>query len=470
MDKRNKKKISKLIIIAIILSLIIEFILIKSKVYDSISIPRIITIFGLTAFVFSHFVLGFKKVWHYIVDNRFKISFFMIILSTIIGFFEHNVSLKEWILTTDATLSLWWNIKFYLLMLVSYELFLILTENNKNLSILGTIVVTFSGFVTWNFAYIEPLILGELIVVLINKMLILENKKYKIICMIFAIISAICYAFTVLDYAISFGYVFLALIIWLLIKNRKLITENSSNKILLISSIILSIIGIIILKNIFYVSITYIANSNLNGFSELFNYLSNIFLPFTEGNNFNYLGSFISVFPIPMLFALYYLYKNDKHIDFLLPITVVTVLETIYCISGFPEVIEKATFLGNTSQSMCIPAVNFANLLIVFYVLENINEKVFNFTVTIRISIIFSCLFVVVQRPEIFSSIGYLYGYVIQFCLLTFLFLNIDDKKYKNTFIFFLVLITLIGGVTVNPIIKDSNAPIEHKIEEKLPK
>ena len=468
MDKKEKNIFSKLIVVAIIISLIIEFILIKSNVYSNISIARIITIFGLTAFVFSHFIFGFKKVWYFIADNRYKISFFMIIISTIVGFFQNNMSLKDWILKIDVPLSLFWNIKFYLLMLVSYELFLILTDNNKNLSILGTIVVTFSGFVVWNFAYIEPLILGELITVLINKMLVLENKKHKILCLIFGAISTICYTFTVLDYAVAFGYVFLALIIWILIKNRKNILEQSINQISLISFIILSIIGIIILQNTFDISITYTVNSDLSGISELFSYLSNIFLPFANGENLNYLGSFVSIFPVPMLFALYYLYKNDKHIEFLLPITVVIVLETIYCISGFPEIIENLTLFGKVNPSMCVPAVDFANLVIIFYVLQNINEKVFKFTTTIRISIILTCLFVFIQRPDIFSSIGYLYGYVIVFCLLTFLFLNIDDKKYRNTFLFFLVVITLIGGITVNPIIKDFNTPVEYQIQEKL--
>ncbi|HIT70459.1 MAG TPA: hypothetical protein IAD08_00885 [Candidatus Scatovivens faecipullorum] len=468
MEKKEKNKFSKLIVVSIIISLIIEFILTKSNVYFSISIARIITIFGLTSFVFSHFVFGFKKVWYFIVDKRYKISFYMIILSTIIGFFQNNITLKEWLLETDVVLCLWWNIKFYALMLVSYELFLILTEKNRNLSIIGTIVVTFSGFVAWNFAYIEPLILGELIVVLINKILVLESKKYKIFCMIFAMISTICYTFTVLDYAIAFGYIFLALIIWILIKNRKDISNQSINKILLIVFFILSIIEIIILKNIFKFSINYTVNSNLNGFSELFSYLSNILLPFAQVENLNYLGSFISIFPIPMLFALYYLYKNDNHIEFLLPITITLVFETIYCISGFPDIIEKITLFGKINPSMCVPAVNFANLLIIFYVLQNINEKVFKFTTTIRISIILTCLCAIIQRPEIFSSTGYLYLYVVEFCLLTFLFLNIDDRKYKNTFIFFLVLITLIGGITVNPIIKDSNISIEHKIEEKI--
>ena len=49
-------------------------------------------------------------------------------------------------------------------------------------------------------------------------------------------------------------------------------------------------------------------------------------------------------------------------------------------------------------------------------------------------------------------------------CILSFLFLFWGDKKYKNVFLFFLVTITLIGGVFVNPILKDKSDPL---IEEE---
>lgn len=471
MKVSKKKKFIKLVFITLLIAVIVELILTKgSKTYSNISIARLITLIGIIGFIFSHFIFGFKKVWGYIVDNRYKLSVILIIISTIIGFFQNQIGIVEWIKTTDVVLSLWWNIKFFSLMLVTYELFQIITNNNKNVSIIGTLVVTFSGFVTWNFAYIAPLIIGELITVLINKILIIENKKQKIICSVITIISSYVYVFTFDDYAISFGYIFLALILWILLKNReKLKIKNT--KIILMVTIITSIIGAIILKSsINYNFMNYtISNTNQKGFSGLFNYLCNILLPFYDGENLKIYGSFLSIFPLPMLWALYYLYKNEENSEFLLPITIIAVLETIYCVSGFPEFIRKLTFLGSVDSVMCMPAVNFANLLIIFYVIENVTEKVFSFKSTIRITILLSIILVFLQRPEMFSNIGFLYLYAVELCLLAFLFLNIDDKKYRNVFLFFLVVITLIGGVTVNPIIKDTKEPLEHRVEERLP-
>ena len=448
----KKNKLSKLITITVLITVIIES-MIASK--TNISATRIVTLLGIIGFICSHFTFGYKKVWNFILENRYKLSILLIVISTIIGFFQNEMEIIEWLKTKDIVLSLWWNIKFFGLMLVTYELFQIITNNHNNLSIIGTLTVTFSGFITWNFVYIEAFIIGELITVLIYQILVKETSKQKLLCGLGVVISSCLYVFTFADYAISFGYIFLALIIWILIKNREKLKQKNT-KIIFIETIVLSIIWAVVSRLVIdYNFESYnISNINQNGFSGLFNYLYNILLPFNTGENFKIYGSFIGIFPLPMLWALYYLYKNEKHSEFLLPITLVTAIQTIYCISGFPEIVNKITFLGKVNSIMCIPAVSFANLVIIFYVVENIQEKVISFVSTIRVTVILSILLVFVQRPEMFSSMGYLYFISAEICLLAFLFLNIDDKKYKNTFLFFLLVITLIGGVTVNPIIK----------------
>ena len=110
-----------------------------------------------------------KKIYEVIIKNRYIFSIAMIFLSTIFGFFINSIGIKEWIFTTDKVLSLWWNIKFYSLILVSYELFYIITNKRKGTSLVGAIVITFSSFVQLNFTRVDSLIIGELIVVLIFK-------------------------------------------------------------------------------------------------------------------------------------------------------------------------------------------------------------------------------------------------------------------------------------------------------------
>ena len=343
--EKEKKKIFILGLISIILSGIAEFIFVNSG--NIISIPRFITVWGILGFIGLHFVIGFKKLYTIIVENRFKISIVMIAISTIIGYLQSNSGIQEWLLNTSTTLSLWWNIKFYGLLLVTYELFKIITDESQGMSIVGTIVVVFSGAVQWNFNKIDSLIWGELIVVLLNKLLNQENSKNKTLYIFGIMISIVAYAFTFTGYAISFGYVFFALTIWILIKNRNDIKNNS---VLLVGVTAISIACAVILRIKIPFNYNDVIEPEARGLSILYSYLYNILLPFNNlGEETALFGSFLSAFPIPMLIALYYMYKNDNHIEFLLPIVIISVLETVFCMSGLPDVINKITLFSNVS-------------------------------------------------------------------------------------------------------------------------
>ena len=365
-----------------------------------------------------------------IIENRYKISAILIIISSLVGFFFSSLGIKDWIFSVDKAFSPWWNIKFYSLLLISYELFFILTNKNKNMSFIGAVVVLFSGMIQWNFKNAEALILLELITVLAQKFFEYEKIYKKIIISIVAIISSILLVFTYIPYAISFGYIFIALIIWILIKNKENILKMIRDSMEYANRIP--------------------ARYYRNGISYLFNYLYNILLPFNDVQEKAVLGSFISIFPIPMIVSLYYLFSKEKHAEFLLPITIVVVFETIYCISGLPAVLENITLFSKTDISCVAPVVNFGNLLIIFYFLGNVKEKIVKFKNTIRISLAIVCILIFIERPIVFIANSYLYLFVAELCLLVFLFLNYDDKKYRNVFLFFLCLLTLISGLTVS--------------------
>ena len=55
--------------------------------------------------------------------------------------------------------------------------------------------------------------------------------------------------------------------------------------------------------------------------------------------------------------------------------------------------------------------------------------------------------------PENFRTKNYMMLFMIEACLMSFLFLIFHDENYKKTLLFFLCIFALIGGITVNPII-----------------
>ncbi len=447
---QEKNKILILGVVSFILSIIVEFIF--TNLGNNISVARMITLFGIISFIGLHFVIGFKKMYTIIVENRFKISAIMLVISSIIGFVQNKSGISEWLLNTDTVLSPWWNIKFYGLLLVTYELFKLITDGNNGYSIIGTIVVVFSGAVQWNFNKIDSLLFGQLVIILLDKLLKEESRIKKGIFASCILASVVAYFFTFEGYAISFGYIFIALIIWIFIKNKEVL---KSKKTLCISTftLIISIVCAILAKNITQIHYNDVIKDNAKGIAYLFTYLYNIILPFNDLTINSLYGSFISIFPLPMLFALYYMYKNDDHIGFLLPITVVSVIETVFCISGLPEVINKISLFSNVSLSRCIGAVNLANVYIIFYTLKHIDKKIFSITSAMRIAVVLMIVVGFISYPEKIATRMYLNLFMIEICLLSFLYSIFQDKNYKNVLLFFLCLITLIGGVTVNPII-----------------
>lgn len=446
------KKISICSIISIILAVIVETVLIGNIQISMKFISRILIITGLIIFIGLHFIFGVKKIYDYIVQNRFKISGIMIIISAILGFFSSDLGLQDWIVNTEQPLTLWWNIKFYGLLLASYELFLIITNKNKNLSTIGAIVLAFSGCVQWNFTKIDSLIFGEIIVVLLNTILQNDskNKKELLLYILGIVIFSFAYTYTFRPFAICFGYVFISLIIWILLKNKNKLKEKA--KILLlafIGSVIAILIGALVLPNIYTENLEF----EINGISGLFSYLYTCALPYTEFEGTELLASFIAIYPIPMIISLYYLYKNEKHIEFLLPITIMAVLGSVFSLSGFPEVMQKVTMLDGINSVRMISAVQLANLFIIFYFLANVEDELFNIKYAMRITVAVVVFLVIVKFPVVYSTRLFLYLFVTELSMLGFLFINLSDKKYKKVFLFFLILITLIGGIPVNPII-----------------
>lgn len=342
----------------------------------------------------------------------------------------------------------WLVIKFVALVFASFELFSIITNKNKKMSIAGTLVLAFSGCVMWNLDKIDSLVLGELITVFIYK-ITKESKLKKIIPMMLIVIcSSIVYMYTFRPFAISFGYVFFALILWIIAQNIKEIKTNKTKIITLSLTALLSIIGAICAE-VFFGNVykDYIEYNMTAGISGIFTYLYTPLLVFNDVSNPDIWAGIVSIFPIPMCIALYYMYKKEEHSEFLLPITIVTVLETVYCISGFPEIVSKFTMLSGVSAVRVTPAVQLANLFIIFYFLGNVKDLSFRLSHQMRITVITICILAFIKYPTQFSGLGFLYLFAAELTLLTFMFLNYSDKNYQKAFLIILTVVSLLGGI-----------------------
>lgn len=471
--EKIKKKITITFVVSVLMAIVYELLLkfaFKSEaifLIDEILIDAMILFFiGL------HFAVGFSKLYNFIISHRYKISSVLIILFTVLQY--SGVILDESASTTLKFMqAFWWNVRWFALILVSFEFCKILTNRNEKIALCGAIAIAFSSVVQWKFTdyLVEIIVLGELLIVLLDKFLTEKKFSNKIVYSLGMSLCIILYAFIEhFSWMISFGYLFLALGIWIFIKNRNVYKISKKDVILILINFLLIIVN----EYIYYVfaqngntNMLVVQNKKQNGISFLFSYLYNCLLPFKDiGDNVK-LSNIFSVFPVPMIIAIYYIYKKEKHVSFLLPVVTVAVLETVFCISGFPELIGNITLFKYVALENAIVAVGFANFYILLYMIANIEEEVFSIKPSMRISIVFACLLVFVPLPKVISSRIYLSLVACALCLFTFLFLNNSDKRYRKAFLAVLVLFTLIGGLFVNPITKGGKIVKQIGIDQK---
>lgn len=354
-----------------------------------------------------------------------------------------------------------WSLKIIASLLVTYEFMRILTKDKKYLSLAGTILICCSSFISWWMA-IDILIFGELIIISIDKFMLSKTRKPKVIWSAVFAYSAISYVMTLYPaWIVSFGYVFLALAIWICIKNWK---EYKFEKFdILLFSLIVLIIGAFGIY--FFISSHYAIISIMNtsypgardetgghGIKYLFSYLYSFMLPFRQDFDVMEFASFMSFFPVPLIMGLVYLYKKEKHGEFILPLLVAIVLETVWCMSGMPAILAKFTMLNVVPVERCAVAVGLASIYLYIYMFANVEEKIFKQTHSgyIVLAILIALFFIDV--PTVLNTKGNLYIFVMIEALGGFLLLNIGDKNYQKLFLGFAVIVSLVSSVFVNPV------------------
>ena len=392
-----------------------------------------------------------KKIVNNIIEKRFIVSIAFFIISSIFGFvfYSKNLSFLAWLKGTEQYFTPLMNLRFAALFLVGYELFYIITNEEERLSFWGSIIILFSSTVAYNINRVDSLILGLLILVLFNKLLIDKSHKKNVLYAVLIVLISCCYSYTFIPYAVSFGYLFIGLLIYIILKNKSKIKNDKFKRYTLCITILLSIASIIISKLI--LPNTYVENSLefSNGFNLMFSYLYSVLLPFKNITNKQIWSSIVGMAPIPLFISLYYIYKNEKHIEFLLPVTVLGVIEVIFALTDMPDIIKKVLLLNNVIPARIIDAVQLANLFIVFYFISNIKEKLFSTKVKMRVTIVFLLLLVLVTFPKEFAGNLLLSLYIFEETMLTFLFLNMEEESYTKVLVFFLVVMTLVSGVPV---------------------
>lgn len=378
----------------------------------------------------------------------------------------------------DAGLSFYWYARIVAMLLGSFELCMILTNKNKKLSLAGMVIISFSSAVQWWYC-MDCLIWGQIILVLIDKFMNTDKKYVKYLCSFGIISSCLAYAFILYPaWQITFAYVFLALLIWIVVKNIRNEYKFTKNDIVLIFITILSILALLIRWLLLsHNTITEIMSTKYPGnriglggnIKTIFSYFYSILFPFIYFPNPCEYSNMLSYFPIPILIAIVYLVKNKKKDLFLYLTLGVSAFFGIYCFIGFPKFLAKITLLSMTITERAEIPFGVLNIYIFIYLLSKIDIK--DVLLNKKSNIAITILMIIILITSLIFSKQFEYMNIMQVIVLGIIFyiaiynlLNINKEKNKNIFIYLSIVIALGMGLFVNPISRGTNIIYEKTI------
>ena len=395
------------------------------------------------------------------------------------------------ILGASRGYSFLWAASIIALLLVSFEFCMVISKNNKLASLLGMLLISFSASTQWWQCY-NIFTWGMLAIVLFDKFMLTKKFSTKILCSIGIFISGISYIFYFYPtWQVPYGYIYLAVLIWVVIKNWKEYKINEKD-ILLIIAIILAIgaiLGIYFVKSADALKL--ITGTDYPGkrfetggkeIKTIFSYVYSIIFPYkidTIGNPCE-LSSMISFYPIPMLIALIYLVRNiktKKHFSFLIPMLIISIVYSIFMVFGVNEMFAKITLLYMTPAGRLAVPLGFSQILLIVYMLGNFTKEDIILkneiikkagTVLASISIMYIALKTDMNILQNHPMYIYICGLILVYGI--YQIVNINEEKNKKRLIMLLIPVAILTGATVHPIQKGisvlTDKPVAKKTQE----
>lgn len=380
-------------------------------------------------------------------------------------------------------LSWYWCMKLILIILVSFELCMIITQKNKKVSFLGTLLISFSPLVQWWFVphIVDVFFWGMSILVLAYHFFTANNRWQKVLFTILLPLAASTFVLALFpSLQLSVGLSAVALLIAFLIHDKNKITFKKKSwwRIAFMAVIALSIVGysfytskdaIVALMNTAYPGHRVSLGGN-NILEDLFTNLVTFTLPFkniTYSNNCE-VSNFIHFAPIFLMLFPIFAKKLKKDRNLIVGKTFIIIISVmaVFMFAGFPELLAKLTsfsYINRMDQAYGLIATLFTvwgidtvwknrNLLS--------NKNILLSVGTFTLSYIF---FIDTQKLTYLAAWQYIIiicGFsVLAYCML---------KNHQKLFSFGIILLICLSGLTVNPVARGASALFSHPLEQKI--
>lgn len=382
-------------------------------------------------------------------------------------------------------LAFFWSGRFIMLIMVTFEMMMLITNKNKKLSLLGTMLVAFAPILSWWFAIcglIEMLIAMQLSVLLLDKYMLETDLKKRILYLMGIAISAGTFLFAFYpSWEIPLAYITAGLGIWVIIKNYKdckMTTKDfvSIGAVVTVFGLTLGYLFANSWETIQIILNTVYPGSRLETgggqIQKIFEYPINVFFNISSSQlltNKCEESAFFDLFPLGLIFTFYVIFKQKKKDLLLMILIILDVFFGIWMISGFPKVIAQLTLLSNSQPSRTHLAFGLVNVIMLIRSLALFNQEV-----KIKKSVIISVLLAIVVTALTYKYYSYyLHAYmvILIFFMLTILFyfiFRINSKIEKNLLLITIFLVLMISSLIVNPLRIGNDVIYEQEIVKQI--
>lgn len=399
-------------------------------------------------------------------------------------------------LDVNMAFSFYWFLPYFLLFFGSFELLLILTNDNKKYSFVGALLIVFSPIVSW-WECAGIIGYGNFAVVCFYKYLKEKKFNVRILYLILIGIFGSCYIMCMYPaWLLTYGYIYLGIVIWMIIKQKK---EINLKKILLLFLVVISTIGIIVIPSFLEGKEVYkLITSTIypgarfsvggSGWELLFNYFVSLFTPFKNIGNASEASQFMSFYPIPILMTIYYCFRDrkQKNKNWLLIILVtITILLNVWNYIKLPNIIAKISLLYMSTPGRSQVVIGYSCILLLIICMNeyenkaetNIKKIIFSRLGLIKIIIAFLITTFGIYLahkfyPDLISIKVIIIAYFTFISGFSLILLN--TQKTNKILSVYLLGIAILSGMTVHPLSKGVDIiykkPLAQKIQQTVHK
>ena len=373
----------------------------------------------------------------------------------------------------------WWG-RLIALFLVTFEFFRIFTKDNRKVSLLGTILVTFSPAIFWWYSQylVEQLIGGNLAIIMFYYLLHSKEKKKKILSSIGLGFGFLIFFFTLYPaWLVPLGYFYLILALYILYEYLKLEKIKLKDLSYLLIPISMFIIFLIIFFMKSYDAYKIISNTiypgkrislGNEGFKNLFYYPISILFPYLNIDNPCEASTFYSFFPFSIILTLYLIIKERKDNILLICLIGLVIFFVLDTLLPMPSIIAKLTLLSRVPGERLVVIISYILVFITILTLNKIKLTKKSRNTLLILSVIISLIVTYFSYQELFANHGVKIFIVSSFCLIILFILMLTKKE--NLLLLSTIFICLLSTIWVNPLMKGFSGIYEKPIAKELEK